>query len=77
MVSDSSASVSSYGSVNVILTLLEFLETEGYELQPILDRVGLPKTTLEDTSTRFPQDRIEALWEAASEVTGDPAVVTQ
>ncbi|MCP3984804.1 MAG: AraC family transcriptional regulator [bacterium] len=74
MVSGSSANVGSYGSVNVILTLLEFLENEGHELQPILDRAGLPKVALEEAGTRFPQNKIEALWEAASEVTGDPAV---
>jgi len=64
----------SYGSVNAILPLLEYLENEGFELKSILDRVGIPNSALEDTKTRFPKGKFEALWQVAIEVTGDPAI---
>jgi AraC-like DNA-binding protein len=58
----------------VILPLLEYLGNEGFDLEPILDRVGIPQSALEDTKTRFPKRRFQALWRVASEVTGDPAI---
>jgi AraC-like DNA-binding protein len=58
----------------VILPLLEYLGNEGFDLEPILDRVGIPQSALEDTKTRFPKRRFQALWQVASEVTGDPAI---
>jgi AraC-like DNA-binding protein len=74
MASESRSSASSYGSVNAILPLLEYLENEGFDLEAILGRVGIPKSALEDTTTRFPKQRFQALWQVASEVTADPAV---
>jgi AraC-like DNA-binding protein len=74
MVPESDSRKSSYGSINAILPLLEYLENEGFDLKTILDRVGIPKTALEDTKTRFPTGIFEALWQVASEATGDPAI---
>ena len=72
--SESGSSTSSYGSVNVILPLLEYLENEGFDLKTVLDGVGIPESALEDTKTRLPQRRFQALWQVASEATGDPAI---
>ena len=72
--SESGSSTSSYGSVNVILPLLEYLENEGFDLKTVLDRVGIPESALEDAKTRLPQRRFQALWQVASEATGDPAI---
>jgi AraC-like DNA-binding protein len=74
MVSETASKMSSYGSVNAILPLLEYLGNEGFDLRPILDRAGIPGEALEDTRKRFPKADIEALWQVASEVTGDPAI---
>jgi AraC-like DNA-binding protein len=73
-VSEFGSRTSSYGSVNVILPLLEYLENEGFDLKTILDRVGIPQSALEDTNTRFPKRKFQALWQVASEATGDPAI---
>jgi AraC-like DNA-binding protein len=73
-VSESGSRTSSYGSVLVILPLLEYLENEGFDPKTILDRVGIPKSALEDTRTRFPKRKFQALWQAASEATRDPAI---
>ena len=72
--SESGSRTSSYGSVNVILPLLEYLENEGFDLRALLDRVGIPESALEDTRTRLPKQIFQALWQAASEATGDPAI---
>lgn len=74
MVPEPDSRTSSYGSVNVILPLLGYLENEGFELKPILDRAGIPQSALADTQTRFPKRKFQALWQVASEATGDPAV---
>jgi AraC-like DNA-binding protein len=74
MVSEYASRTSSYGSVNVILPLLEYLENEGFDPETILDRVGIPRSALEDTSTRIPKRDLQALWQVASQATGDPAV---
>jgi AraC-like DNA-binding protein len=66
--------MSAYGSVNAILPLLGFLENEGFDLKTILDRAGIPRSALEEPKTRFPKGNLEALWQVASEATGDPAV---
>jgi AraC-like DNA-binding protein len=58
----------------VILPLLEYLGNEGFDLEPILDRVGIPQSALEDTKARFLKRRFQALWQVTSEVTGDPAI---
>jgi AraC-like DNA-binding protein len=60
--------------VTVILPLLEHLEKEGFDPEALLDRVGIPRSALADTRTRFPKRRFQALWQAASEATGDPAI---
>jgi len=73
-VSEFGSRTGSHGSVNVILPLLEYLENEGFDLTAILDRVGIPQSALEDTSTRFPKRKFQALWQVASEATGDPAI---
>jgi AraC-like DNA-binding protein len=73
-VSESGSSTSSYGSVSVILPLLEYLENEGCDLNAILERVGIPRSALADARTRFPKRRFQALWQVASEATGDPAI---
>lgn len=64
----------SYGSLHAILPLLEYLEKEGFDPQAILERAGIPRSALEDTRVRLPQGRFEALWHAAIEATGDPAI---
>jgi len=74
MVAESAVKTGSYGSVNAILPLLEHLESEGFELRTILDRVGIPESALEDTRTRFPKGKFEALWRVAIEATDDPAI---
>ncbi len=74
MVSEYASRTSSYGSVNVILPLLEYLENEGFDPETILERVGIPRSALEDTSTRIPKRDLQALWQVASQATGDPAV---
>ena len=71
---ESASRTDSYGSLNAILPLLEYLENEGFDLETILDRVGLPRSALEDAKARFPQGKLEALWQVASEATGDPAI---
>jgi AraC-like DNA-binding protein len=71
---ESALKTGSYGSVNAILPLLEYLENEGFDLKGILDRVGIRKSALEDTRTRFPKGTFEALWQLAIEATGDPAI---
>jgi AraC-like DNA-binding protein len=63
-----------YGSLNVVLPLLETLEREGFELGAILDRVGIPRSAREAPQARLPQVTLEALWHAAAEVTRDPAI---
>jgi hypothetical protein len=37
-------------------------------------RRGQFSLALEDTHTRFPKRRFQALWQVASEATGDPAI---
>ena len=74
MLPDSVSETGPYGSLNAILPLLEFLENEGFDLSAILDRVGIPRSAREDPRTRLPQGRFEALWQAALEITGDPAI---
>ena len=74
MASESGSRPSSYGSVNVILPLLEFLDGEGIDPATILRSVGIPRSAFEDARTRFPKGTFEALWRAASEATGDPAI---
>jgi AraC-like DNA-binding protein len=60
--------------VSAIHPLLEYLENEGFDLKTVLERAGIPKSALEDTRTRLPKGRFEALWQAAIEATGDPAI---
>jgi len=73
-VSEFNSKTSSYASLNVFLPLLEYLETEGFDLKAILDRAGIAQSALEGTKTRFPKRKFQALWQVASEVTGDPAI---
>lgn len=74
MVSESGSGMSSYGSINVILPLLEYLEHEGFDLNTVLDRAGISESALKGTQRRFPKRTFEGLWQAASEATGDPAI---
>ena len=74
MLPDSISETGPYGSLNAILPLLEYLENEGFDLSAILDRVGIPRSAREDPRTRLPQARFEELWQAAIEITGDPAI---
>jgi len=74
MLPDSFSETGPYGSLNAILPLLEYLENEGFDLSAILDRVGIPRSAREDPHIRLPQARFEALWQAALEITGDPAI---
>lgn len=60
--------------MNAILPLLEYLENEGFDLSAVLDRVGIPRSAREDPNARLPQGRFEALWQAAIEITDDPAI---
>lgn len=64
----------SYGSLHAILPLFEYLEAGGFALGPVLERAGMPRAALEDPHTRLPKGRFEALWHAAIEATGDPAL---
>jgi len=63
-----------YGSLNAVLPLLEYLENARLDRLAILDRAGIPRAAREDPRTRLPQVRFEALWRAAIEATGDPAI---
>ncbi|MBW2231137.1 MAG: AraC family transcriptional regulator [Deltaproteobacteria bacterium] len=74
MVVESDPGTGSYGSLNAILPLLEYLESEGFDLKAILNRAGVPESALEDIRKRLPKGNLEALWQVASQVTGDPAV---
>jgi AraC-like DNA-binding protein len=74
MVPESASRTATYASINAVLPLLEHLENEGFDLDSILGRVGIPRSALKDTSARFPQGNFEALWQVASEATGDPAI---
>lgn len=74
MIPESSSSTSSHGSINAILPLLEYLENEGFDAKAILARAGIPETALDDIRQRFPKRNLEASWQVASEVTGDPAI---
>jgi len=60
--------------VIVVLPLLEHLENRGFDPQAILDRAGIPRSAFEDTRTRLPKGKFEAIWQAASEATGDSAI---
>lgn len=71
---DSHTKSGSYGSLNAVLPLLEHLENEGFPVLAVLDRAGIPWSAREDPQTRLPQRRFEALWRAAIEITGDPAI---
>ena len=62
------------GSLNAILPLLDYLGTEGFEVQAILDRAGIPAAALADPRVRVPQEKFESVWQAALEATGDPAI---
>jgi len=73
-VSEFSSNVSSYGSVNVILPLIEYLQSKGLDVSTILARAGIAQSALEGTKTRFPKRKFQALWQAASEATGDLAI---
>jgi AraC-like DNA-binding protein len=64
----------SYGSLHAILPLLEHLEGEGIALGAVLDRARIPRSALEEPRTRLPKGKFEALWQAAIEATGDPAI---
>ncbi len=72
--SESGTEAGSYGSVNAVLPLLEFLENRGFDPKSVLDSVGIPRSALEDPTARFPTSKFQALWMAASEATGDPAI---
>jgi AraC-like DNA-binding protein len=74
MLADSVAETGPYGSLNAILPLLEYLENESFDLSAILDRVGIPRSARQDPHMRLPQGRFEELWQAAIEITGDPAI---
>ncbi|MCU0669269.1 MAG: AraC family transcriptional regulator [Myxococcota bacterium] len=73
-VSGSSLKTVPYGSLNAILPLLEYLESEGFDLSAVLDRAGVPRSALEDVRIRLPQAKFELLWQAAIEASGDPAL---
>lgn len=74
MVPQSDPRGGSYGSVLVSLPLIEYLEDAGIDSRRLLDRVGIPQPALEDSAMRLPKARFEALWRAASEATGEPAI---
>jgi AraC-like DNA-binding protein len=62
------------GSLDAVLPLLEHLESVGCDPGAVLDRAGIPSHALESPRMRLPQRRFEALWHAAIEATGDPAI---
>jgi len=66
--------MSTYGAVHAILPLLEDLERKGLDLGAILARAGIGRTAFDDPSTRLPKRQFQALWQAAVEATGDPAL---
>jgi len=74
MGSEPVTTANSYGSVYAILPLLEYLRAKGFALQAILDRAGIPGSAAGDPKTRLPERKFQALWQIASEVTGDPAI---
>lgn len=63
-----------YGSIHAVLPLLDALRARGLAPEPILERAGIPASALSDPRARFPQRAFGALWLAASEATGDPAI---
>ncbi len=58
----------------MLLPLLEHLADEGFDPRDVLARAAIPASVLDDAGVRLPQDRLEALWLAAVDLTGDPAV---
>lgn len=74
MAADSGLRTGSYGSVSVILPLIEHLDNLGMDPTPILDGAGIPRSALADTTSRFPKWKFQELWQVASEATGDPAL---
>ena len=74
MLSESTSRTPSYGSLHAILPLLEYLEQEGFDPRAILEGAGIPRSALEDPRVRLPKGKFEALWRAAIEATGDPAI---
>jgi len=73
-VSASGSSLSLYGSVNLVRPLLEYLKKAGFDPKAILDRAGIAQSALEGAKTQFPKREFQALWQVASEATGDPAI---
>lgn len=71
---ETSSGTGPYGSLHAMLPLLEYLENEGLDPGATLDRAGIPRSAAEDPRTRLPQGKFEALWRAAIEATGDPAI---
>lgn len=70
----SGSRLSLYGSVSLVRPLLEHLRKLGVDPKAVLDRAGVARAALEGEGTRFPKREFEALWKAASEVTGDPGI---
>lgn len=64
----------SHGSVNAILPLLEYLEAAGFDWKRLLADAGIADAVIADSKTRLPKKKFQALWQAASEVTRDPAI---
>lgn len=63
-----------YGSLNALLPLLEHLAGEGFDPRVVLERAGIPASVLDEPKARFPHERLEALWLAAVDLTGDPSI---
>jgi AraC-like DNA-binding protein len=74
LVSEFGPSPGLYGSVNLVRPLLEYLKKVGFDPKTILDRTGIPPSAIEGSKGRFPKREFQALWQAASEATGDPAI---
>ncbi len=54
--------------------MLEYLEKEGFDRKSVLDRVGIARSSLADSTTRLPIENYQTLWQVASEVADDPAI---
>lgn len=67
------------GSLNVVLPLLEHLEREGFDPVAVLAAADIPVPDpagpgLPPSEVRLPKRKFERLWQAAIDVTGDPAI---
>src|SRR6185436_1734115 len=61
-------------SVRSVRPVLGYLVGRGYDTAPLLFDVGIDRARLDDFEARVPHAAAVALWDAAKQLTGDPAI---